>query len=124
MNIYFILSAILLFIVSLTHSILGEKRTITPLINSNLQDSTFKDKSIDWRKKIRLAWHTITIAWWTIVIIIIDLAGYENPSQLIVNAIALPFAIMGLFSIVQYKGKHPSALLFGVALLLWLGLYL
>ena len=124
MNIYFIVSAILLFIVSLIHSILGEKRTITPLLNSNLPDSTFKDKSIDWRKKFRVAWHTVTIAWWTIVIIIVDLAIVENSSQLIVNAVAVPFAIMGLFSIIQSKGKHPSVLLLGVAVLLWVGLYL
>ena len=124
MNIYFIVSAILLFIVSLIHSILGEKRTITPLINSNLPDSTFKDKSIDWRNKFRVSWHTVTIAWWTIVIIIVDLAIVENSSQLIVNAVAVPFAIMGLFSIIQSKGKHPSVLLLGVAVLLWVGLYL
>ena len=58
------------------------------------------------------------------MIIIVDLAIVENPSQLIVNVVAVPFAIMGLFSIIQSKGKHPSVLLLGVAVLLWAGLYL
>ncbi|MBN2418640.1 MAG: hypothetical protein JXL81_04595 [Deltaproteobacteria bacterium] len=124
MNIYFVVSAILLFIVSLFHSILGEKRTIGPLVNSDLLDSIYKDKRINWRKKLRRGWHLTTIAWWSIGVVIIDLARMKNPSPLSVNAIAIPFAIIGITGIVRSKGKHPSGLLLFVSMLLWAGLYL
>lgn len=124
MNIYFIVSAILLFIVSLIHSILGEKRTIGPLINSDLLDSIYKDKRINWRKKLRRAWHLTTLAWLSIGVIIIDFARIKDPSRLSVNAIAIPLAIIGFLSIFRSKCKHPSGLLFIVSILLWAGLYL
>lgn len=124
MNICFVVSAILLFIVSLFHSILGERRTIGPLINSDLLDSIYKDKRINWRKKLRRAWHLTTLAWWSIGVIIIDLAGIRNPPRLSVNAIAIPLAIIGFSGIIRSKGKHPSGLLFFVSILLWAGLYL
>lgn len=123
MNLYFIISAIILFIVSLTHSILGEKRTIGPLINSDVFDSIYKDKRINWRKKLRRAWHLTTLAWWSIGVVIIDLARTNTPSRLSVNAIAIPLAIIGLSGIISSKGKHPSGLLFLVSILLWVGLY-
>ncbi len=124
MNIYFIISAILLFIVSLFHSILGEKRTIGPLVNSYLLDSIYKDKRINWGKKLRRAWHLTTLAWWTIGVIIIDLARVENPSLLSVNAIAIPMAVIGFSGIIRSKGRHPSGLLFFVSILLWAGIFL
>lgn len=123
MNLYFIISAILLFIVGAIHSISGEKRFISPLLNYEMPESTFGKTRLDWRTVFRNAWHLTTLAWWTIGIIIIDFAVSGHSSALSIYAIAIPFAICGTASLVLSKGKHPSVILLGVAGFLLAGLY-
>lgn len=121
MNVLFIIAACVLILLGVAHAVLGEKLLIIPLT---------KEKSVDLFKKkpftknvIRFAWHITSISWWGMALVIIDLAGVENPPLFSVHALAGTSLVTGLIVLIFSRGFHPAWIFFFVtAGCLWVGL--
>lgn len=121
MNVFFLTAAIMLSMLGIAHSILGEKLLLIPLSN---------EKSVVlFRRRpyavpvMRFAWHITSIAWWGMALIIIDFAKVENPLLFSVHALAATFALTGIIILAFSKGRHAAWFFFlMIAGCLWLGL--
>ncbi len=121
MDIYFIIATALLFIVGFIHSVVGERKLITPL-STQQSNSVFEQDPLN-RPVLRVAWHITTIAWWGMAIVIFDLATLPNPPALTVHAMSVTFFLTGLSICLFTRGKHPAWVIFGIVSgLLWAGL--
>ncbi|MCP4551188.1 MAG: hypothetical protein GY834_03905 [Bacteroidetes bacterium] len=121
MNLFFLSAAILLVIIGLIHSFVGEQKLITPL-SRQTSNTVFEEDSLN-RPVLRVAWHLTTIAWWGLAIVIFDLANLSRPPQLTVHAMAGTFILTGFSIGVFTRGKHPAWIVFGIiSILLWVGL--
>jgi len=107
-----IIGSILLFIIGLVHSYLGERFILIRL---------FKRENLphllgsDWftKRVLRFAWHLTTVAWWGFAVILYLLSA---PSEAIIAhiliTVAVVFAFSGIISFLFTRGKHVSWLFF------------
>lgn len=121
MNLLFLTAAILLSMLGIAHSALGEKLLLIPLA---------KEKSVDLFKcrpyamtVLRFAWHITSIAWWGMALIILDFAQVEQPLLFSVHSLAATFALTGIIILVFSKGRHSAWFFFlAIAGCLWIGI--
>ncbi|MFT7560497.1 MAG: hypothetical protein ACI93R_002417 [Flavobacteriales bacterium] len=105
-------ASILLVLIGLAHSYLGEKYILVRLFR---RDNLPHLLGSDWFTKriLRFAWHITTIAWFGFAAILV---AVENPSlesvKIITLIVGLVFLISGLLSLIVSHGKHPSWLVF------------
>ena len=91
-------SAALMLLTALVHSVLGEKRLITPLL---AQDNTVLTQPLS-RKVVRFAWH------FTALLMIISAAVVmwpETPRELVQLTGGVWLAV-GLFDAIYTRGQH------------------
>lgn len=107
-----LIGTILLLIISIIHSYLGEKYLLIRLFR---RDDLPKLLGSDWftKRVLRFAWHLTTLAWWGFSAILYVLS---NPSVNVQNEIliiiAAVFALSGVVSLSFTRGKHLSWLFF------------
>ena len=107
-----IIGTILLLIIGIIHSYLGEKYILIRLFR---REDLPKLLGSDWftKRVLRFAWHLTTLAWWGFAAILYLLS---NPSVNVQNEILIiitvVFAISGLVSLFFSRGKHLSWLFF------------
>ena len=107
-----LIGTILLLIIGIIHSYLGEKYLLIRLFR---RDDLPKLLGSDWftKRVLRFAWHLTTIAW-----LVFDAILYvlSNPSVNVQNEIliiiAVVFALSGAVSLLFTRGKHLSWLFF------------
>ena len=113
------LAAILLVLVGLAHSILGERFLLIPLFKR--RDLPTILGTTDFTKRtLRFAWHITTIAWFGFAVILYQLSRDATvPSISII--IGITFLISGLIALIASRGKHLSWIVFLTiaALSLW-----
>jgi hypothetical protein len=107
-----LIGTILLLIIGIIHSYLGEKYLLIRLFR---RDDLPKLLGSDWftKRVLRFAWHLTTLAWWGFAAILYVLS---NPSVNVQNEIliiiAVVFALSGVVSLLFTRGKHLSWLFF------------
>jgi len=107
-----IIGSILLFLIGLVHSYLGEKFILIRLFK---RDNLPQLLGSDWftKRVLRFAWHLTTVAWWGFAVILYLLSA---PSDAIIShiliAIAVVFSVSGIISFLFTRGKHVSWLIF------------
>ena len=107
-----LIGTILLLIIGIIHSYLGEKYILIRLFR---RDDLPKLLGSDWftKRVLRFAWHLTTLAWWGFSAILYVLS---NPSVNVQNEIliiiAAVFALSGVVSLSFTRGKHLSWLFF------------
>lgn len=111
-----IFGAVLLIIIGLAHSYLGEKYLLIRLFR---RDNLPPLLGSDWftKRVLRFAWHLTTIAWWGFAAILFFLSdpGSHGRTEILL-IIAVVFFISGLVSLFFTRGKHLSWLFFfGIA---------
>jgi len=107
-----IIGAILLLLIGIIHSYLGEKYILIRLFR---REDLPKLLGGDWftKRVLRFAWHITTIAWWGFAAILYVLADpSENIQSEILLIITVVFALSGLTSLLFSRGKHLSWLFF------------
>ena len=111
-----LIGTILLLIIGLIHSYLGEKYLLIRLFR---RDNLPKLLGSDWFTKriLRFAWHLTTIAWWGFAAILYFLYSPSgNIRSEILITITVVFALSGIISLLFSRGKHLSWLFFfGIA---------
>lgn len=107
-----IIGTILLFIIGIIHSYLGEKYLLVRLFR---RDNLPKLLGSDWftKRVLRFAWHLTTLAWWGFAAILYVLSTPSiNVQNEILKIIALIFVLSGIVSLFFTRGKHLSWLFF------------
>jgi hypothetical protein len=94
------LSAILMVLTALVHSLLGEKRIIGPFLDSGSAIA----RNPHSRKVLRSAWHLTSLF---MVVTAAVVAWPETPGGL-VKLVGGAWLLVGVFSLVTSRGKHPG----------------
>jgi len=111
------LSALLLVVVSLAHSYLGERYILTRLFRRDNLPKLFG--SDDFTKRtLRFAWHVTSVAWLGFAGILVLLAQPSLNSALVAQVVAVTFGLHCLVALLGSKGKHLSWVLFGTVCVL------
>ena len=111
---YLYIAAILIVFTALLHSIMGEKRLITPLLASDI-DLVKHEVA---RPVIRFAWHATSFLWLIIAAFLTKMAitkSQENDD--LIMLIGIIHVVLGLYDGIISKGKHvgwPPITLIGV----------
>ncbi|MBU3916731.1 hypothetical protein KKA14_14465 [bacterium] len=122
MNIYFLIAAILILLIAVAHSVLGERMLIMPLHRMDLSEIKLPDAIS--KQILRFAWHLTTIVWWGAGFLVIYYARLGNTGNngLPVKIISITFLLSSIFSFIWVRGKHFSWYVFlAIAALLWFG---
>jgi len=107
-----LIGTILLLIIGLIHSYLGEKYLLIRLFR---RDDLPKLLGSDWftKRVLRFAWHLTTLAWWGFSAILYVLSNPNlNVKNEILIIITVVFTLSGIVSLLFTRGKHLSWLFF------------
>ncbi|KXI27453.1 hypothetical protein [Paraglaciecola hydrolytica] len=107
-----LVGAILLVIIGVIHSYLGEKYILIRLFK---RDNLPKLLGGDWftKRVLRFAWHITTLAWWgfAAILYVLSVPSVDVQAE-ILYIIAGVFALSGTVSLLFSRGKHLSWLCF------------
>lgn len=124
MNSYFLVAAILIFLMGLSHSIMGERFFLVRLFKReplhHFGDAVFINRTT------RIAWHLTTIAWWNAAAVLMVFAFREldNTGFIVARIISNIFLLSGILSLAGSRGRHLSwVIFFLISLIAWLGTY-
>lgn len=107
-----LIGTILLLIIGIIHSYLGEKYILIRLFR---RADLPKLLGSDWftKRVLRFAWHLTTLAWWGFAAILYVLSNPNvNVQNEILIIITVVFALSGVVSLLFTRGKHLSWLFF------------
>jgi hypothetical protein len=107
-----LIGTILLLIIGIIHSYLGEKYILIRLFR---RDDLPKLLGSDWftKRVLRFTWHLTTIAWWGFAAILYVLSNPSvNIQSNILIIISVVFVLSGIVSFLFSRGKHLSWLFF------------
>lgn len=103
----FYLAAILLVVIGIAHSYLGERYILIRLFRSDDLPRLFG--SIDFTKNtLRFAWHLTTVAWFGFSGLLLHLSSGNLDIKIAGNIIGTTFILHSVLSLVGSKGKHFS----------------
>lgn len=117
-------SAILLVLVGLMHSVLGQRNLISPLL-AREDFPVVLGSQRNGRLTLWFGWHALTLFWWAQAYVLWRMAddpSRAGPTTLVSLAIAC--ALIGATALVVSKAKHLSWVFFlPIAILLGLAAY-
>ncbi len=103
----YILAAILLFVIGIAHSYLGERYILIRLFRRN--DLPKIMGSEDFTKNtLRFAWHITTLAWFGFAAILFHMASDQLNGTVIGNVIGITFLFHFAIAVIASRGKHLS----------------
>ncbi|MDH3589512.1 MAG: hypothetical protein OEQ74_08920 [Gammaproteobacteria bacterium] len=105
-----IVAAVLIILIGLVHSYLGEKFILIRLFRQPLPRLFGNDAFT--RQTLRFVWHMTTVCWWGFAALLIGLEyGYSSKGEILL-IIGTTFGIGALFPLIATRGKHLSWLVF------------
>ena len=128
MDVYFLIAAVLSFIVALVHSILGEYLIFRRMRKGGIipteGGSRLKERHV---RILWASWHIVTIFGWGFGAILLKLSSSQSIASIqvfMVNTIAASMFISSLMVLISTKARHPGWLgLLLIAIFSWLGIY-
>jgi hypothetical protein len=92
---------------AITHSVLGERRLIGPLLDGVAPGPAVLRSSLS-RRILRLAWHVTSLGWiaQAAVFAIIATVPADAQSRPIIGVIGASFLLMAAISIIISRGRH------------------
>ncbi|MFC3034070.1 hypothetical protein ACFOEE_16315 [Pseudoalteromonas fenneropenaei] len=103
-------AALLLVLVSVAHSYLGERYILQRLFKRELPKLFGSD---DFTKRtLRFAWHLTSVAWLGFAVILLILAEPNAKVEMIAQVIAITFLLHFAMALFGSRGKHLSWLVF------------
>ena len=123
MNIYFITSALILIVIGLSHSLLGERLVLGPLSRSSELPKLLGSGAL-MRRTLRFTWHVTTVLLVAVAGVLLILADPSSAANLeaIPRSLALACLACALISGLTTRGRHFSWILFlAAAVATWLG---
>jgi len=130
MNPYFVLAALIAFILGIVHSYMGEKYLVSPILRSEHLVSALSG-SIGLKKvALRVCWHFATIAMWGTATTLVFLSSLplSHTSLVVGRIISLTFAAYTILvfltpglRLIHLKRHLAWAAFLTIAILSWLG---
>ncbi|MEM7292610.1 MAG: hypothetical protein AAF420_04315 [Pseudomonadota bacterium] len=103
----YIFAAVLLVLLSIAHSYLGERYILIRLFRRDNLPKLFGSTEFTVRT-LRFAWHLTSVAWLGFAVILIQLGmGFESPRAIAIT-VGVTFVLHGLAALIGSKGKHLS----------------
>ncbi|MGF7036241.1 hypothetical protein J2T17_007293 [Paenibacillus mucilaginosus] len=126
MNGYFLSASILVFVVGLIHSVLGEALVFRQMRRGSFVPTdgggALKESSV---RILWASWHALTVFGWGMAWLLLWLARQPSPGAalpVLGNTIAASMLAAAVLVFVGTKAKHPGwAGLLGAAVLVWIG---
>jgi hypothetical protein len=107
----FYTAAVLIFVVGIAHSYLGERYILIRLFRRDNLPELFGGTQFT-KNTLRFAWHLTTVAWFGFGLILLYLATGEITKQIVGNIIAATFFVHFFVALIASKGKHLSWVIF------------
>jgi hypothetical protein len=106
---------------AITHSVLGERRLIGPILDAVPSGPAVLRSRLS-RRILRLAWHVTSLGWIAQagILLIVAMMPAESQGRAIVGVIGASFLLMAAVSIIISRGRHvgwPALAAVGVAAL-------
>mgnify|MGYP003660472062 CR=1 FL=1 len=115
------LAAVLIALLGLVHSVLGERYILVRLFRREGLPKLFGSTAFT-TQTLRFAWHLTTVVWWGLAALIVVAARRALQPADVLHAIAWIALVSGFFPLVFTRGKHLAwVVFFAVAALLFLG---
>ncbi|MEK4662368.1 hypothetical protein MHH93_10745 [Priestia sp. FSL H7-0729] len=126
MNWYYLIASILMFVVGLVHSILGEVQVFRRMReNGFIPTNGGNVLSESFVRIIWSTWHSLTAFGWGMSLILLLLARNSTLNEAFVtlgNYIAISMFIGSILILIGTKAKHPAWIgLLGVAIIVFYG---
>ena len=121
MNILLVFAAVLVALVGIAHSYLGERYILVRLFRRGNLPDLFR-KADFTKRTLRLAWHVMTVLGFGFAALLIALASSSRDDiRTVCQIISATFALSGLLSLVVSRARHLSWIAFFViAGLVWI----
>ncbi len=100
-------AAILMFLLGLAHSILGERYILVRLFRRDNLPNLFGGTQFT-QQTLRFAWHITTIAWWGFAIIVWQVAAGQSGPASTLKIIGYTSIAAGLLPLILTRGRHLS----------------
>jgi hypothetical protein len=114
-------TAVLIVIVGLAHSVLGEKYLIGPLCKRDDLPRLRVGGPGFAANTLRFAWHITTVAWFGLAWLLVLADRGEVTTRGVLDTVAVVAAISGVISLIGARGRHLSWIaFFAIAAGAWL----
>ena len=130
MNAYFVLAALIAFILGIVHSYMGEKYLISPILRSEHLIGALSG-SVGLKKvALRVCWHFATIAMWGTAATLVFLSSlpFSHTSMVVARIVSLTFAAYTVLvfltpglRLIHLRRHLAWAAFLAIAVLSWLG---
>lgn len=123
MNFYFVASALILIVIGISHSVLGERLVLGPLSRSADLPKLLGSGAFMCRT-LRFTWHITTVLLVAVAGVLLILAEPSSAETLkgIPRSLALASLVCALISGLTTRGRHFSWFLFlAAAVITWIG---
>lgn len=104
-------AVILIVLVGMAHSFLGERYILTRLFRRSLPELFGSDEFT--KKTLRFAWHITTVAWLGFAAILWQIHGDQVSRPNLLGAIGAVFGMSAIIALVASRGRHLSWVVFG-----------
>lgn len=125
MNRFYFTAAVLVFLVGLIHSVMGERMIFRRMRRGGLIPTNGAKLIGEGRVRILWAsWHIVTVFGWCFAAILLWLAQTKalEAYGFIANAVSIAMMVSAALVFIGTRARHPGwAGLLGVAVLTWLG---
>jgi hypothetical protein len=105
------IAALLIVLVSLAHSWLGERYILTRLFRKGELPRLFGGTEFT-KRTLRFAWHVTSVAWLGLAAVLVVLAGGAGRERQVLGVIAATFAAHFAIALFGSRGKHLSWIVF------------
>ena len=121
MNILLVIAAVLVALVGIAHSYLGERYILVRLFRRGNLPDLFR-KADFTKRTLRLAWHVMTVLGFGFAALLIALASSDRDDiRTMCQIISATFALSGLLSLIVSRARHlPWIAFFVIAGLVWI----
>ena len=106
-----ILAAVILIVMGVAHSYLGERYILIRLFKRDDLPKLFGGAAFT-TGTLRFAWHLTTIAWWGLACLVYLAAGQTLDAAKTLRIIAVLALVSGIFPIVFTRARHLSWIVF------------
>lgn len=99
------IAALLIVLVSVAHSYLGERYILIRLLRRAELPHLFGGTEFT-KRTLRFAWHVTSIAWLGLAAVLVIIAGGPGRERLVLLAVAASFLLHFAVALIGSKGKH------------------
>lgn len=111
MRVALYLAAVLIVLVSLAHSYLGERYLLVRLFRRSDLPKLFG--GIEFTKQtLRFAWHVTSVAWLGLAGVLLVIARGPGRERAVLGVVAATFAVHFVIALAGSRGKHLSWVVF------------